>query len=330
MKRFAAITVAAVVLFAGCAGRSSVPFVPGHSLTSGSPAFDTLRAATSSKRDIYYYQTQYFAGVYQSLAPIWKHGNPATGKPYVTDLIVAAFHLGYDANGYPYIHLNDNVPGNPMFKKMWYECKVLRGLGVTVRMMLGGAAQGSYADLFSQWDTFYPILKSTIAKYHLQGIDLDVEENVSLHDIERLIAQLNSDFGPSFIITLAPVASALQGGANLSGFSYYNLYHGPQGPNIAYFDVQFYSGFGSLYTPADYEHVVAHGYPPEKVVAGAIDNPSDGSGYVATGRVAKTVRALLTRYPTFGGVVGWEYFNALPGGQTRPDEWAALMAEAMG
>ncbi|HZT13813.1 MAG TPA: hypothetical protein VFA29_13480 [Candidatus Baltobacteraceae bacterium] len=325
MKRFGALALAALAV-SGCSSRS-VPSVPNEPLQQ---AVQRARAVSGSLRDAYYYQTQYYNNIYQSLSPIWKHGNPATGKPYVTDLIVAAFHLGYDGNNKPYIHLNDNIPQDPMFKVMWRECEALQDDGVTVRMMLGGAAQGSYADLFAHWKTFYPILKSTIAQYKLDGIDLDVEENVTLPDIERLIAQLSADFGPKFVITLAPVATALQGGANLSGFSYDKLYKGPQGKNIAYFDAQFYSGFGSLQTPADYENVVAHGYPPDKVVAGAIDNPSDGSGYVPPATVAKTVRTLVAKYPAFGGVVGWEYFNAEPGGQTRPDEWSAMMAKAMG
>jgi len=324
MKRFGGITLALLIV-SGCSPQpvSVVPSRPLQTAVRQPPA-------GGSKRDAYYYQTQYYNNVYQSLSPIWKHGNPATGKPYVTDLIVAAFHLGYDNNNKPYIHLNDNVPQDPMFKVMWQECETLQDDGVTVRMMLGGAAQGSYADLFAHWTTFYPILKSTIAQYKLDGIDLDVEENVTLPDIERLIAQLAADFGPKFVITLAPVATALEGGANLSGFSYDKLYKGPQGKNIAYFDAQFYSGFGSLQTPSDYENVVAHGYPPGKVVAGAIDNPSDGSGYVAPAAVVKTVRALVAKYPAFGGVVGWEYFNAEPGGQNRPDEWSAMMAKAMG
>ena len=89
--------------------------------------------------------------------------NPKTGKPVVTDVMVAAFHLGYDSNNEPYIHLNDNVPSDPMFTQMWQEVATLQSYGVTVRMMLGGAAQGSYADLFNNWSTFYPILMQTLS-----------------------------------------------------------------------------------------------------------------------------------------------------------------------
>src|SRR5476651_190570 len=151
-------------------------------------------SVVSSKRVIYYYQTQYSQGNYVSLSPIWMHLNPVDNKPYVTDLIVAAFHLGYDNQGAPYIHLNDNPPGDPMFDVMWPEVATLQGYGATARMMLGGAAQGSYRDLFTQWKIFYPILKQTIVQYKLNGIDLDVEESVSLFDIRKLIGRLHTDF----------------------------------------------------------------------------------------------------------------------------------------
>jgi len=285
--------------------------------------------AASAKRVIYYYQTQYNNGTYVSLSPIWTTLNPSTSKPYVTDVMVAAFHLGYNANGTPYIHLNDNVPSDPMFTTMWQEVATLQSYGVTVRMMLGGAAQGSYADLFSQWATFYPILQQTLQQYKLNGIDLDIEEDVSLAHAEGLIASLSGDFGSHFLITMSPVASALWGGANLSGFSYSQLYQSSAGPKIAWFNGQFYSGFATLASETNYEQAINAGYPPDKIVGGMIANSADGSGFVSIGTVAKTVNALVTQYPTFGGVAAWEYFNAEPGGTADPIEWAVDMAKAM-
>jgi len=283
----------------------------------------------SAKRVIYYYQTQYNNGIYVSLSPIWTVLNPTTDKPYVTDVMVAAFHLGYDTTGAPYIHLNDDPPSDPMFTTMWQEVATLQSYGVTVRMMLGGAAQGSYADLFSQWSTFYPILQQTLQQYKLNGIDLDIEENVSLANAEMLINQLDTDFGSQFLITLAPVASALWGGGNLSGFSYQQLYQSSVGPKIAWFNGQFYSGFATLSSTTDYDRVIQSGYPPNKIVAGMIANPADGSGYVPMKTVATTVNSLVTQYPHFGGVFAWEYFNAEPGGTSDPVEWAVDMAKAM-
>jgi chitinase len=283
----------------------------------------------AAKRVIYYYQTQYSNGNYVSLSPMWTTLNPANSKPYVSDVMVAAFHLGYNTDGSPYIHLNDNVPGDPMFTTMWQEVATLQSYGVTVRIMLGGAAQGSYGDLFSQWSTFYPILQQTLQLYNLNGIDLDIEENVSLANAEMLINQLNTDFGSKFLITMSPVASALWGGANLSGFSYPKLYKSTAGPKIAWFNGQFYSGFATLASPSDYQRVVSAGYPANKIVGGMIANPSDGSGYVSIKTVSNTLKSLVTQYPHFGGVAAWEYFNAEPGGSSNPIQWAVDMGQSM-
>ncbi|MGA2594202.1 MAG: chitinase, partial [Bryobacteraceae bacterium] len=166
-------------------------------------------------------------------------------------------------------------------------------------------------------------------QYNLNGIDLDIEEDVSLVHAETLIHQLNADFGSQFLITMSPVASALWGGANLSGFSYQQLYASPEGSKIAWFNGQFYSGFATLASTADYQKVVNAGFPPNKVVAGMISNPADGSGFVPIKTVATTIHALSGQYPTFGGVAAWEYFNALPGNTADPIEWAVYMGHAI-
>ena len=321
--------VAAVFILAACAASSVPPAAPGP-VAQSYVAQPARPAGTSAKRVIYYYQTQYSNGQYVSLAPIWAKLDPVTGKPATTDVMIAAFHLGHNTDGSPYIHLNDNVPQDPMFDVMWPEVAKLQTYGVTTRMMLGGAAQGSYQLLFSDWKTFYPILKSTLQQYKLNGIDLDVEENVTLADIEKLIVKLHADFGSNFLITLSPVCSALWDGANLSGFSYTQLYKSAAGADIAWFNGQFYSGFGSLQTPSDYEHALKAGiFPANKVVAGLIANPNDGFGYVPVKTVAATVKTLVAKYPTFGGVADWEYFDALPGGPADPALWSRVMKAAM-
>jgi hypothetical protein len=74
---------------------------------------------------------------------------------------------------------------------------------------------------------------------------------------------------------------------------------------------------------------VSNGFPPNMLVAGPLDSPNDGGGYVPWNVVAKTVTALTKKYTNFGGVVGWEYFNAEPGGVVRPIRFAVAMGKAM-
>jgi hypothetical protein len=282
---------------------------------SGTPA-----VAASSKRVVVYYQTQYYNGTYVSPLGLTANNTGAT------DLLIGAFHLNGDLS----VHLNDNPPSDPMFTQMWADVATMQAKGVHAIGMVGGAAQGSFQALDTNFATYYPLLKNVVSTYHLDGLDLDVEESMSLAGMERLIDQLHTDFGAGFIVTLAPVATALSGGGNLSGFSYDQLYR-DRASSISWFNAQFYCGWGSLSSTSGYDAIINHGVvPADKVVAGTLTNPANcGSGYVDPSVLNSTLASLVSKYPTFGGVAGWEYFNSLPGGTGAPWQWAASVSAAM-
>jgi len=200
--------------------------------------------------------------------------------------------------------------------------------------MLGGAAQGSFSALdgdLSSFNASYIPLRHMIQSTNLNGLDLDVEEAMSLGGIIRLVDRLHADFGPSFIITLAPVATALQNQQNLSGFDHEVLEKG-LGHKISWYNTQFYCGWGSLISTTDYERILGRGWPPNKVIVGLVTNPANGQGWVGDDVLRKTLRTLLERYPDFGGVMGWEYFNSITETSPavgRPWCWAQLMTEIL-
>ena len=226
--------------------------------------------------------------------------------------------------------------------------------------MLGGAAQGSFTRLDmrapsinddspipemeadnadnndDEFEAYYRPLHSLIQQHNLDGLDLDVEEHMSLAGIIRLIDRLKTDFGPSFLITLAPVATALcYGGCgphNLSGFDYEAL-EVMRGDSIAWYNVQFYCGWGSVADSLGYEMIIARGWRREKVVVGMVTSPWNGEGWVEMGVWDGVLAGLVERSAGgdagFGGVMGWEYFNALPGGTERPWEWAVGMRRCL-
>ena len=89
----------------------------------------------------------------------------------------------------------------------------MQDIGVKVLGMLGGAAQGSFQRLDrsdGEFEAYYVPLREMIRRHSLDGLDLDVEEPMSLNGVIRLIDRLKADFGPEFLITLAPVATALR------------------------------------------------------------------------------------------------------------------------
>ncbi|KAL8301512.1 hypothetical protein RB597_002099 [Gaeumannomyces tritici] len=247
----------------------------------------------------------------------------------VTHVIVAAIHLNEDPSA---MTLNDHHPDHARFDTLWAEMRVLQASGVRVLGMLGGAAKGSFARLDggpAQFETYYAPLRELVRARALDGLDLDVEEDMSLAGVVRLIDRLRADFGRDFIITLAPVASALLGDhdprRNLSGFGYEAL-HAARGSEVAWLNTQFYCGWGDCSSPHMYNAAVARGvWPAEKIVVGLITNPASGGGWTPWEALMYVLPLLAGHHARFGGVMGWEYFNSLPGGEDRPWEWAMFM-----
>ncbi|KAI0752817.1 endo-beta-N-acetylglucosaminidase [Daedaleopsis nitida] len=281
-----------------------------------------VSAAAIANRVVMYYQTQYTNGRYVSPLPL-------IGT--VTHLLLAAFHLNMGHVGPDIVHLNDLVPADPSFAPMWPELAMMQGNGTRIIGMLGGAAPGTYDCLVdSLFDTYYPPLKDVITTYKLDGMDLDVEQSVSPSVMARLITTLKTDFGNDFIITLAPVASALTEGGNLSGFDYIDL-EANLGHMIDWYNAQFYSGFGTFFPEDQYIQIIEYeqGIDPSRLTALVLTNPSNGFGYVSPDNVVTSIGTLMEKYGTgWGGVGGWEYFNSLPD-SSQPWQWAQVMKDAM-
>lgn len=160
-------------------------------------------------------------------------------------------------------------------------------------------------------------------------MDLDVEQAESLDDIINLISHLKADFGEDFIITLAPVASALLDEGNLSGFDYITLEQ-TAGSNISWYNAQFYSGFGEFYPDDQYIDIIDYmNLNPQRLVATTLTSSADGYGYIDSDEVVASINNLVAVYGLgFGGVAGWEYFNSIPE-DGAPWQWSELMQGAL-
>ncbi|CAJ2507583.1 Uu.00g087690.m01.CDS01 [Anthostomella pinea] len=282
-------------------------------------------SATTLPRIVLYHQTIHDPdGKFISVLPLITQPGVS-----VTHLIVAAIHINEDPDG---LTLNDHPPSDPRYASLWAELRIAQASGISVIGMLGGAAKGSYTRLDQDqttFDLYYAPVYDLIRARGLNGFDLDIEEEMSLGGVIRLIDRLRADFGPDFIITLAPVAAALlDSRRNLSGFDYEAL-EVMRGKQIAWYNAQFYCGWGDASNPVMYEMCVARGWVPEKVVVGVVTTPENGHGYVPLELLGLNLAALRRRFPTFGGVMGWEYFNGLPGGKGRPWEWAQRMTKVL-
>jgi len=157
-----------------------------------------------------------------------------------------------------------------------------------------------------------------------------VEENVDISVLVRLLKQLNSDLGENFILTSAPVASALTAsGGNLNNVSYSQLDSQatdagrPNGKLINWYNAQCYNGWGAASSSNTYTSIINNGWSPNRIVMGVVDSGNDGSGFVPLSTLNSVISTLRGDYGTnFGGVFGWEYFDAGTGDNlSSPWQW---------
>jgi len=256
-------------------------------------------------------------------------------KTRVTHVILAAVHID-DKIGE--IHLNDNDPSSAYYDWLWPQVKTLQQSGVKVMMMLGGAARGSYQNLQKNFNAYYPPLLKVLRNHSIDGLDLDIEEDVDMNAVLQLLRQLNTDLGHNFILTSAPEATGMtKGGGSLTNFSYFDLDKQavdsarPNGRLINWYNTQAYNGWGSAASTATYDSMINAGWSPSRIVLGVVDSGSDGGGFVSLNTLKSVIASLRKKYSNFGGVDGWEYFDAgsNDGFTGSPWQWVKQIGNAL-
>jgi hypothetical protein len=156
----------------------------------------------------------------------------------------------------------------------------------------------------------------------------------------RLLRQLNADLGSDFILTMAPVASALlgSGGNGLHGFNQKEMDDQatdsvrPNGKLVSWYNAQFYNGWGDARSTAMYDRIISEGgWDAARVVMGVLTNPGDGgSGFVQLPTLKDVVSSLGAKYADFGCAVGWEYWAAGTGdGLQYPWQWVKAIGDVI-
>ena len=296
---------------------------------SGLPSSSPLSKRQGSvPRLVQYVQSQYRENnesARLSITPLLDTG--------VTHVILAAMHQNSSPGN---LTLNDNEINSTYYKRTWSEAATLQQNGIKIMVMLGGSAPGSYngttcnADGSINDDWYLPIMYTL--KYHnVDGLDLDIEEQVPIACPENLVKRLCSDFGDNFIITMAPVATDLTPtNYGLSGFSYKTFDQSSAGPLVSWYNTQYYSGFVIGSIEDSYEAAVNNGFSASRVVMGVLDSSVDGSGWENLTNYDEIITNLKSNYSDFGGVDAWEYYNAgSSDGITHPWVWVKDIANTL-
>jgi len=253
-------------------------------------------------KTVYYYQN--FCGLKDIL-----------NDPSCTDVIIVS-SLHFDVvNDETNIYLNDNEPYDKIFNNLWEETKELQIKGVKIMFMMGGAG-GAYGPFFNDYEKAYPKLIQLIkSKPWISGIDLDIEEEVDINNVRKLIEDIKGDLGKNFTITMAPVGPSLMAdGSGMGGFSYKDLYKS-HGNYISWFNAQCYGGSFSYQT---YNSMVKNGYPEKKIVMGMMSGDFTSETFK---NALNEVNKIKSRYNDMGGVYDWEYIYSPPN-MDNPTIWA--------
>lgn len=230
---------------------------------------------------IFYYQT------FISLKPLFDN------NILPTHIQISSIHFGKDENNNSYIHLNDHSPNSPIFNSMWKEIEIAHNLGIKIKLMIGGAGL-AFQEMFSNFNLYYEMLKNVLKLHpYICGVDLDIEENVDLNDVIKLVNILKTDFGNDFLISFAPVAFALQKNRTGMGGFLYNDLMNAVGDKIENLNTQFYYDF----SVDSYNEVIQNGYKPSQIILGMTQNNTNEF---------EIVNDLCKKYKDFKGIFFWE------------------------
>ena len=261
-------------------------------------------------RIVYYYQT-------------FKNIDKLKKTPEIVDtIILASVHFGLDSVNNPYIHLNDYSPYNKIFSSVWKDMDFFTENNTEVLLLVGGAG-GAFSTLFSDYDTYYDLLKKLInSKKCIKGIELDIEERVELDNVKKLLRDLKNDFGKNFILTMAPISySMVYNSPGMGGFIYKDLFNSREGQLIDRFNVQAYGTF----TFQTYKNIIDNGYPPNKIVLGMLWNCFNKENF---NNALTTIKNIKILYPDMAGIDIWEYYKAPPS-SNDPTIWAKKIREIL-
>jgi hypothetical protein len=246
---------------------------------------------------------------------------------YVTNVLFGTFTI-LDNNTMKITTGEDSVwkPDDPALDWAWSEMRQVQQAGVAVSMFLRSGFH--LLNNETTFDARYAPLHGLLTRRKFDGIDLDIEDDaIRLNTTVKLIRRLRADFGADFVITLAPVATALAGGINLSQFSYTAL-ETQVGDDIAWYNAQFY-GTGDLTIDA-FDAVVSNGWDPARFTIGMASSPDFQTGTFPLSDLHAVFSNITAKHSRVRGIAGFDYYDQCPGGWGAPWQWPIWAAVQLG
>lgn len=263
-------------------------------------------SSRQEKRIIIYYQTLV------DLSSLLEEVKAApSDKPILTHITLSSIHFGYNSDKSPYIHLNDDDPDANKFVKVYNQLREFKKLGIKINLLIGGAG-GAFERLFSDYQTFYKLLKNTInIMDFIDGFNIDIEEEVSIENMALFLNDLNKDYSNKDIV-FAPLGSSIASNQpGMGGFAYKDLIKAIPNIKIDYYNTQCYYD----YSLEIFEEMINNGYNENEIVLGMLV----GQDFNV---ILQEIEKIVKKYPNVGGVAIWEYWNA-------PQDWCKQVSSKL-
>jgi hypothetical protein len=217
-----------------------------------------------------------------------------------TVVYLSSLHLLYDqTTSAVSVILNDSpLQHQPLIIA---KMKALRDKGAQIMVMLGGAG-GAFKVLCDHFEASMAALALFFKSYPwIEGVDLDVEENIGLEQVQKVIKAFDSMLPAAFPITMAPVADAMKtDNKGLGGFSYTALCSTEEGKRISWFNVQCYSSYNQV----TFKEIIDNGHDPQKLVFGMLGRSYDAKTF--QDEAINELSGCVASFPGLAGAAMWE------------------------
>jgi hypothetical protein len=211
-------------------------------------------------------------------------------------------HFGYFHFSNLKLYLNKKNPNDAYFNEMWFDLGISNEKNIKCIMVL------NVKYIENDYNIYYNRLKEFIkTNTIIKGIDLDIENKISLENIKKLINDIKRDF-PNLLICISTTGYSMCVKdletiyADEKEWSYSLFNKSPEALNIDYYTCAFNE---DDLTIDSFQDMLDNGFPPEKIVMGCYSKYfQDYDNYYE-------LRCIAKKDINFGGTF-IKYFNDSP------------------
>jgi hypothetical protein len=174
-------------------------------------------------------------------------------------------HFGYFHFSNLKLYLNKKDPNDEYFNEMWFDLGIATEKNIKCVMVL----DVKYMDIDYKY-YYYQLKKFINNNYIIKGIDLDVENKISLENMKRLINDIKKDF-PDLLICISAV------GYSMCVMDIDTIYEDGKEWSYALFNKSIEASYIDYYNCAfneddftidSFQDMIDNGFQPEKIVMG--------------------------------------------------------------